>query len=107
MKNILFVLCLFCTATAFAQYSNNTGGNSISNQVQAYQFESHTGHAAYAPMSEERNILPATTYLSAQGSRPASDFAQPDSVSLGTAARELRKQHAAVAKKSRVVWVNN
>jgi len=65
MKNILLVLCLFCTATAFAQYNNNVGGNSINNQAQVYQFESHTGHAAYAPMSEERNILPATTYLSA------------------------------------------
>ncbi|HYW40352.1 MAG TPA: hypothetical protein VE957_19770 [Terriglobales bacterium] len=100
MKKTLFVLCLLSTTAAFAQR-----GASISNQPQSYQFFTQPAHAAYAPMSREQNVLAATSYTSAQGERRASDFAQAESVSLGAAARELRKQHAQL-KKSRVVWVN-
>jgi len=104
MKTILFVLCLLSTTAAFAQY--NLGGGSVDSQARSYQFQSHQEHAAYAPMSEERSIIPATTYLSAQGDRRPSDFAQPpETVSLGALAREFRKQHAQL-KKARVVWVN-
>jgi hypothetical protein len=56
-------------------------------------------------MSQEQNVLAATSYSTAQGERPASDFPQPESISLGSAARELRQQHAQL-KKSRVIWVN-
>jgi hypothetical protein len=102
MKKILIVLCLLSTA-AFAQ--NMLGGNSLSNQPQAYQFQSHTAHATYAPMSQEQTVLPTTPYLSAQGERSPSDFSQVEGVSLGTVARELRKQRTE-SKKSRVIWVN-
>jgi len=102
MTKILFVLCLLSTAAAFAQLG---GASYISNQPQVYQFPSHPAHASYAPMSQEQNVLAATSYPTAQGERPASDFPQPESVSLGAAARELRQQHAQL-KKSRVVWVN-
>ncbi len=103
MKKILFVLCLALTTVAVAQ--NNVGGNSLNSQVQSYSFSSHPQHAAYAPMSQEQNILASSSYSSASGDRPASDFPQPESVSLGVAARELREQHAPV-KKARVVWIN-
>jgi len=103
MKTILFVLCLTLTTIAVAQ--NNLGGTSLNSQVQSYNFSSHPQHAAYAPMSQEQNIIPSTGYGSAQGDRPASDFPQPEAVSLGAAARELREQHPAI-KKSRVVWIN-
>jgi hypothetical protein len=56
-------------------------------------------------MSQEQSVLAATSYISAQGERPASDFPQAEGVSLGAFAREVRKQHAQL-KKSRVVWVN-
>jgi hypothetical protein len=56
-------------------------------------------------MSQERSVLATASYSSAQGERRASDFPQPDSVSLGAFAREVRKQHAQL-KKSPVVWVN-
>jgi hypothetical protein len=102
MKKILFVLCLLSTPAAFAQLG---GASYISSQPQVYQFPSHPAHASYAPMSQEQNVLAATNYSTAHGERPASDFPQPESVSLGSAARELRQQHAQL-KKSRVVWVN-
>jgi len=72
MKKILFVLCLALTTVAVAQ--NNVGGNSLNSQVQSYSFSSHPQHAAYAPMSQEQNILASSSYSSASGDRPASDF---------------------------------
>jgi hypothetical protein len=103
MKPALFVLCLLSTSAAFAQYVG--GASYISNEPQIYQFASHPAHASYAPMSQEQNVLAATTYSTAQGERPASDFPHAESVSLGAAARELRQQHAQL-KKSPIVWVN-
>jgi len=103
MKTILLVLCLLCTAAAFAQ--NNLTGGSLNTQPMVYQFQSHPGHAAYAPMSPEQSVLGTASYTSAQGERPASDFPHAEAVSLGVFAREFRKQHAQV-KKARIVWVN-
>ncbi len=103
MKTILLVLCLLSTAAAFAQ--NNINGSSLNAQPMTYQFQSHPGHAAYAPMSQEQSVLGAASYTSARGERPASDFPQAEGISLGVFAREFRKQHAEV-KKARVVWVN-
>src|SRR5277367_4202226 len=101
MKKILFVFCLFVTTAAFAQYGPSTLGSSgISAQV-----ASHPAHASYAAMSAEQSVLPNVGYASAQGERPASDFPQQEAVPLGTAARELKKEHAPL-KKSRYVWVN-
>ena len=105
MKKTLFLLCLLFATAAFAQRA----GAGISNQPQIYTFPEHPGHASYASMAHEQSILPGTSYSSAQGERPASDFPQQataaEAVSLGTVARELRQQHTQV-KKARVVWVN-
>jgi len=103
MKKILFVLCLLSTTAAFAQYYG--GSSTINSEPRLYSFPSHPGNAAYAPMSQERNILAATSYNSVQGERRPSDFPQAEAVPLGDVARELRKQHAEL-KKSRVVWIN-
>ena len=101
MKKTLFVLCLFLATAAFAQI----GANTLNNQVSPPQFNSHEEHASYTAMSAERSILASSSYASAQGERPASDFPQAEAVSLGAYAREIKKQHAQV-KKSRVVWIN-
>lgn len=101
MKKTLFVLCLFSGAAAFAQQN----AASLNSQVTLPQFISHDAHANYSSMSPELSILASSSYASAQGERPPSDFPQPEAVSLGTFAREIRKQHAQV-KKSRVIWVN-
>ena len=102
MKKILLVLCLLSTTAAFAQYFT---GSSRPSEPQIYEPPTHPAHAAYAPMSQEQNVLAATSYTSAQGERRPSDFPQAEGISLGAVARELRKQHAQL-KKSRVVWVN-
>ena len=104
MKKILFVLCLLSATAAFAQYNNGLAGH-ISADPVIYQAPNHPAQASYSPLSQERNILGGTSYNSAQGERPASDFPQAEAVSLGAFAREFRKQHAQV-KKARVVWIN-
>lgn len=103
MKRALFVLFLLSTTAAFAQYGG--GASYLSSEPHSYQFSSHPAHASYAPMSQEQNVLAATSYSSAQGERPASDFPQAEGVSLGLLARELKQQHAQL-KKSPIVWVN-
>lgn len=103
MKRILFVLCLLSATAACAQSQFNP--YSLNSQVVPPQFQSHEAHASYGSMAAEQNVLGSTSSASAQGDRPASDFPQAEPVSLGAAAREIRKQHAQV-KKSRVVWVN-
>ncbi len=102
MKKILFVICLLSTAAAFAQ---SAGMTTFNPQPQVYQYPDHPAHAGYTPLSQGQNILGAWGYASAQGERRPSDFPQPEGVSLGAVARELRKQHDQL-KKSRVVWVN-
>jgi len=103
MKKTLFVICLLSATAAFAQYG---GAGTVNNQAQSYQFQTHPAHAAFAAMGQELSVLASGSYGSAQGERPVSDFPQPEAVSLGTAARELRKQHAAESKKPHIVWVN-
>jgi hypothetical protein len=102
MKKTLFVLCLLSATAAFAQYGS---AGHISSEPMVYQYSGHPAHAGYAPMLQEQSILASANYSTAQGERPVSDFPQPEPVSLGAAARELRKEHAQL-KKSRVVWVN-
>ena len=103
MKRTLFVCCLLSATAVFAQ---NYGSASFrGGEPVIYQAPSHPAHASYAPMSQEQSVLAATSYSSAQGERPASDFPQAEGVSLGTAARELKKDREGV-KKSAIIWVN-
>jgi len=102
MKKTLFVVvCLFCTSAAFGQYI----GASISSQPQIYEAPSHPAHASYAPIAQETTVISGNNFSYAQGDRPASDFPQAPPVSLGAAARELKKEHAQI-KKARIVWEN-
>ena len=103
MKKTLFVILLLCATAAFAQYG---GVGTLNPQVQSYQFVSHPAHAAFSAMAQEQSNLSSASYGAAQGERPVSDFPHAEAVSLGTAARELRKQHDAQLKRSHIVWVN-
>jgi|HubBroStandDraft_6_1064221.scaffolds.fasta_scaffold435280_2 hypothetical protein len=105
MKMTLFVLSLFVfmTTAAFAQYGG--AGGYISAQPQIYEPPDHPQHAGFVALGTGSSIYPGTSYTSAQGDRPASDFPQVASPSLGDIARELKKEHASV-KKAPIVWIN-
>jgi hypothetical protein len=103
MKKILFAMCVLSATAAFAQYGQYA---TVTPQIQeGYQFPSHEQHASYTPMAQGQSLFAPSSSASAQGERPLTDFPMAEPVPLGTAAREIRKQNAAV-KKTSVVWVN-
>ena len=99
MKITLLVFCLLLATAAFGQYGY------LSPQMNPYNAPDHPAHASYAEMPAGQSVVGGGGYTLAQGDRPASDFPQKPQVSLGDAARELRKQHDQV-KKARFVWTN-
>jgi hypothetical protein len=106
MKKALVVLSFFVfvlTTSAFAQYGGAAGY--LSAEPQIFHAPEHPAHASFAPIQSGTSIYPGTSYTSAQGDRPPSDFPQAATASLGDIARELKKQHALV-KKSDTVWIN-
>jgi len=104
MKTTLFVFCLILTTSAFGQYG--AGGSALSAQPFVLEMPSHPSHASYTPLATETSVVAGTGYATAQGDRPFWDFPQKPEASLGDQARELRKQHAQLAKKSKVVYTN-
>lgn len=104
MKMSLFVFCLLLATSAFGQYS--VGGSARSAQPMILELPSNPAHASYTPLAAETSVVGGTGYAVAQGDRPAWDFPQPPQVSLGEVARELRKEHAQLAKKAKVVYTN-
>jgi len=100
MKITLLVFCLLLTTAAFGQYVT-----SINSQANPYRSPDHPAHASYADTAPEQTVVGGGGYTLAQGDRPASDFPQKQQMSLGDAARELRKQHEQV-KKASFVWTN-
>jgi len=104
MKTTLFVFCLLLTASAFAQYAGSP--NVLNSQPFVFEQSGHPAQASFTPLASERSVVGGTGYIMAQGDRPASDFPQQPQMPLGDTARELRKQHAQLAKKAKVVWTN-
>jgi hypothetical protein len=100
MKITLLVFCLLLTTAAFGQYVN-----SINSQANPYHAPDHPAHASYAEIPTGQSVVGGSGYTLAQGDRPASDFPQKPQISLGDAARELRKLHEQV-KKASFVWTN-
>jgi hypothetical protein len=102
MKTTFLILCLLLTTAVFGQ-----NGSSVSSQPIPYQPPSHPEHAAVHALAAEQYVLGGTSYLSAQGERPAWDLPQAPSPSpsLGETARILRHEHAKL-KKARFVFEN-
>ena len=98
MKTTIFVLCLFCAASAAAQ----TAG-AISGQVQPLRMCENPQHASQHEMATEQSLLPPTsTYHFEKGELPLSEvgtFTQP--IPLGDIARAYRAEHS-LAKKAEV-----
>jgi len=98
MKTTILVFCVLLTTSAFGQYGYR-GSPGLA------PLPDHPAHASYAPIAPEMTVVGGGGYTMAQGERPVSDFPQKPQMSLGDAARELRKQHEHV-KKARIIWTN-
>jgi hypothetical protein len=106
MKKTILAICMISLLSATAAFAQSYGtANYISSEAHSYQFSSHPAQASYTALSSGQSVVGGSSYTSARGERPLSEFPQAEAVSLGTIARELKKQHAEL-KKSRTVWVN-
>lgn len=100
-KVLLMAVCLILTNAAFGQYFSSR----LDSQPQVYHVPEHPQHAGYTSLGQGVGIVGGGSVNFAQGERPVSDFPQAAAKPLGDAARELKKEHAAL-KKSRFVWEN-
>jgi len=99
------VLCLACATAAFGQSvaGGSTGLAAVSSEPQPIQMMTHPQHAAEKPMASEQSLLGNSTYSYARGERPLWEVAPVVKVTpLGDSARDLRKEHLAVKKASKV-----
>lgn len=97
MKTVLLGFCIFGATAAFGQATG-----AISNEPVPIRINSHEKHATQMALENEKSLLISSGPVSARGQRPLWELMPPsEEVSLGQAARLLRKQHAD-DKKSKV-----
>ena len=97
MKTLLLGFCIFGAAAAFGQVAGAT-----SNEPVPIRINSHEKHATQMALESEKSLLITSSPVSARGQRPLWELMPPsEEVSLGQAARLLRRQHAD-DKKSKV-----
>ena len=97
MKTLLLGFCIFGATAAFGQ-----AAGAISNEPVPIRINSHEKHATQTALESEKSLLISSSPVSARGERPLWELMPPsEDVSLGQAARLLRKQHSD-DKKSKV-----
>jgi len=96
----LFALCVLGSVGAAGQ---TIGSYWLTGQPQMLVMPEHPLHATQTPLAEEQDLRERSTYVYAQGERPAWEFMPaPHFVPIADVARMLRDQHA-TAKKAVVV----
>ena len=96
----LFAICILGTVSAAGQ---TAGSYSLSAQPQMLVMPEHPQHASQTPLAQEQDLREQSTYIYAQGERPAWEFMPaPRFVPIADVARMLRDQHA-TAKKAVVI----
>jgi hypothetical protein len=101
MKSYFFLLavCIFGSVGAAGQ----TVGSYWNSQPQMLVMPEHPQHASQTPLAQDQDLRERSTYVYAQGERPAWEFMPaPAFVPLADMARTLRGEHAN-AKKAVVV----
>jgi len=103
MKNLVF-LVMVCACVAVGANAQVSG--SINGEAHPLVMSGHQAHASQTALSVEHNLMERSTITSGKGERPLWEvMPEATEVSLGDAARALRKDHAA-AKKAVRVWSN-
>ena len=99
MKTLLLGFCVFGATLAFGQTASV-----LSNEPTPIQITAHPARATHTALVSEQSLLTSSIPFSARGERPLWELMPPpEEVSLGQAARLLRKQHAD-DKKSKVYF---
>ena len=98
MKNcfFLFTVCILASGAAAGQAA---GSFYLNSQPQMLVMPEHPQHASQMPLAPEQDLREQSTYIYAQGERPAWEFMPPPPfVPLAALARELRDEHAKAKK---------
>ena len=96
----LFAICILGSVSAVGQAA---GTSSLNSQPQMFVMPEHPQHASQTPLAQEQDLREQSTYIYAQGERPAWEFMPaPRFVPLADLARSLRQEHAR-AKKTVVI----
>jgi len=102
MKQLLFLVCIFCGVAAVGQ-ANLTVNNV---QPQMLEMPSHPETASQHGLAQGRDLMGSSNVSYAQGELPLWEVAKlPAETPLGDSARAYKKEHEAV-KKAAVVWSN-
>jgi hypothetical protein len=102
MKNGFFLLAV-CILGSVGAAGQTVGSYWMNGQPQMLVMPEHPQHASQTPLAQEQDLRERSTYVYAQGERPAWEFMPaPAFVPLADMARTLRGEHAN-AKKAVVV----
>jgi hypothetical protein len=101
MKSCFFLLAVCILGSVGA--AGQTVGSYWNSQPQMLVMPEHPQHASQTPLAQDQDLRERSTYVYAQGERPAWEFMPvPAFVSIADLARTLKDQHA-TAKKAVVV----
>jgi hypothetical protein len=102
MKNGFFLLAV-CILGSVGAAGQTVGSYWMNGQPQMLVMPEHPQHASQTPLAQDQDLRERSTYVYAQGERPAWEFMPaPAFVSIADLARTLKNQHA-MAKKAVVV----
>jgi hypothetical protein len=98
MKSCFF-LCAVCILASVGAAGQTASGYWLNGQPQMLVMPEHPQHASQTPLAQEQDLRERSTYVYAQGERPAWEFMPaPSFVPLADLARTLRDEHARVKK---------
>ena len=98
MKSCFFLLAV-CILSSVGAAGQTIGSYFLNSQPQMLVMPEHPLHASQTPLAQEQDLREQSTYIYAQGERPAWEFMPPPRfVPIADLARALREEHARVKK---------
>ena len=98
MKSCFFLLAV-CILSSVGAAGQTVSSYWMNSQPQMLVMPEHPQHASQTPLAQDQDLRERSTYVYAQGERPAWEFMPaPAFVSIADLARTLRDQHAMVKK---------
>ena len=105
MKNCFFLLAL-CMGVSAGAAGQTASSYSLGGEAQMLVMPEHPQHASQTALAPEQDLRERSTYIYAQGERPAWEFMPPPPfVPIAVLARTFRDEHSK-AKKAVVIWKN-
>ena len=105
MKSCVFLFAMCILGSVGAAGQTLVGNYWLTGQPQMLIMAEHPQHASQTPLAQEQDLRERSTYIYAQGERPAWEFMPPPRFEpIAEMARVFREQHATA---KRAVLVKN